>query len=131
MNFNEVIQQTIREFSQQIIRLNQSQLEDEGINSEGISLPPYAAKTVAVKKRKGQRTDHMTLKDTGRFHNSFYVLAFMKFFEQGAKDRKTDMLEKRYDNIFGLTEANLNKLLWDMGLVERLKENYLMRVNAI
>ncbi len=128
IDFNNIIRQTVKQFEKQITEMNKSQLEEKGINSKGVKLPDYAASTVRIKRRKGQISGHMTLKDTGKFHNGFYVLAFMNFWEQGSRDLKATMLEKRYDSIFGLTEENLNKLMWQMGFVEKLKQNY---INAI
>lgn len=142
IDFKDIIQQTVKQFKSEIIKLNQDQLEQEGVDSKGKKLPPYAASTVRIKKRKGQRTDHMTLKDTGAFYEGFYLLAFHEFWEQGSRDSKAGKLEGKwshtydegtvvsggYGDIFGITEENLNKLMWQMGFVEKLKQNY---INAI
>jgi hypothetical protein len=63
-----------KDVQDEIIRINtEDQLEEEGIDSLGRKLGDYAPSTIAYKRRKGQRYDHVTLKDTGDFYNSFNV----------------------------------------------------------
>ena len=65
-----------REVQDEIIRLNtEDQLYEEGIDSQGRSLGEYTPYTIEIKKSKGQRVDHITLKDTGAFYASFKVRA--------------------------------------------------------
>ena len=63
-----------RNAKDEIIRLNTyDQLYNEGIDSEEISLGEYALFTQAEKISKGERYDHVTLKDTGAFYDSFII----------------------------------------------------------
>ncbi len=56
-----------------------SQLFELGVDSKGLSLGDYAATTIEGtsnfkgKKEKGQRFDHITLEDTGKFYASFKI----------------------------------------------------------
>lgn len=62
------------ETKEEIIRLNtEDQLEEQGVDRNGVSLGGYALFTITEKIQKGQRYDHVTLKDTGAFYNSFVV----------------------------------------------------------
>jgi len=54
-----------------IIFLEQERLLTTGKDSEGESLGEYSPVTVVIKQEKGQRTDHITLLDTGAFYKSF------------------------------------------------------------
>ena len=57
-----------------IIELNTiDQLFNTGKDANGDSLGEYTPFTVEAKKSKGARFDHITLKDTGHFYNSFTV----------------------------------------------------------
>lgn len=59
---------------QDIIDLNRhDQLYDKGIDSEGNSLGEYAARTIQHKIETGERYDHVTLKDTSDFYESFKI----------------------------------------------------------
>jgi hypothetical protein len=110
------------EVKKEIIRLNtEEQLEEYGIDSKGNSLGGYSPYTISIKKLKGQRTDHVTLKDTGAFYESFKINVDYNGFEIEADD------ESMYDNplsmtygvdIIGLTEEN------KASLHEYLLENY-------
>ena len=51
-----------------IIFLEQERLLTTGKDSEGESLGEYSPVTVVIKQEKGQRTDHITLLDTGAFY---------------------------------------------------------------
>jgi hypothetical protein len=63
-----------RGVKEDIILMNtEDQLEEFGIDSEGNSLGEYALRTIAEKIEKGHRHDHVTLKDTGAFYDSFVV----------------------------------------------------------
>ncbi len=54
--------------------LNREQMNEEGVFSDGSSTPDYAPFTVEEKKRKGQRYDHMTFRDTGGTQRSIVYL---------------------------------------------------------
>lgn len=75
----------------------------EGKNSDGTDRPPYAAMTVAIKTRKGQRVDVVTLKDTGDFYKSLFIDIRQDTFVISALDPKTLKIVDRYgDIVFGL-----------------------------
>lgn len=51
--------------------ITEKQLFEKGEDGLGISLGNYTPFTVQQKQIKGQRSDHITLKDTGDFYSSF------------------------------------------------------------
>ena len=100
-----------------IIEANQSQMYEQGIDSEGKNIGEYTPFTKGVKQSKGQRYDHMTLKDTGDFYKSMLLNIQNDFFDINADAKKTDeygriidLLEEYGKEILGLTEENLKKL---------------------
>lgn len=100
----------MREF---IISLNQEQLYDSGRDSKGEELgyPGYAQYTMYIKEEKGQRYDHVTLKDHGYFYDSFYVKWTSTGIEIWAEDEKTEDLVLRYgEDIFGLDLLSMEEL---------------------
>ena len=87
--------------------LNREQLYDFGVKASGELLPDYKPSTVAIKRRKGQIYDHMTLKDTGAFHKSFSLKREKDGVEMLASDAKTGELIERYGkDILGLTDGS-------------------------
>ena len=73
-----------KEFQDLAIQLNTkgqptSQLYEQGVDSLSVSLGKYAGTTIEGtanfegKKDKGQRFDHITLADTGRFYSTFKI----------------------------------------------------------
>lgn len=92
-----------------------SQLFEKGEDAKGKSLPPYKQTTIEGtssfqgKKQKGQRFDHMTLKDTGAFYDSFFVRPFLKGFRieaDGVKEDGSDLFSRYGEDIAGLNEEN-------------------------
>lgn len=109
--------------------ISQKQLYDKGIEGRGreiMSYAPYRSRTIKNKIRKGQPTDRVTLKDTGKFYNSFRVAFEPGGFRIEATDPKTAALIEKYGpTIFRLTNENLNQLIRNYIrpiLAERLKE---------
>jgi predicted transcriptional regulator len=61
-------------FTDFIIELNtKKQLYDKGVDSNDKTLGEYSSKTKGIKQQKGERFDHITLLDTGKFYESFKV----------------------------------------------------------
>lgn len=110
-----------------IIDLNtQEQLFEQGIDSLGNSLGEYSDFTVEVKKLKGQRFDHITLRDSGDFYNSFQVNVGKNFFVINADPIKddTNLFTEFGVDIVGLTDTSKNELslfIKDFFIEETLK----------
>ena len=107
------------EFKAEIIDMNtDDQLLDKGSLSSGSAVVPgYRPLTIQIKGVKGQETRHVTLKDTGDFHGSFFINRGENWFTLSADDPKAQSLERKYSaEIYGLTEgsvANLVELIRD------------------
>lgn len=94
------------------------QLYRRGINGKDVkimSYAPYKASTIKNKRRKGQPTTRVTLRDTGDFAGE----GFVKFvdgpsggFAVTSADWKTEKLVGKYGpEIFRLTNKNFNRIL--------------------
>ena len=120
IDFGEIINAAIKKHEDVIIRLNtDSQLFGSGIKHTGARItPPYAASTVRYKKRRGQPSDRVTLRDTGQFHNAFKIIYESDQITivpdavilDGSFDL-SEHLQKRYGaTIAGLTTLNIDEL---------------------
>lgn len=100
---------TNKEWQTKALQLNREQLYS-GVDSENRSLGVYSLKTILYKKRKNQPTDRVTLRDTGDFYASLYLVQKEKSFEIDSKDSDQTKVNKLLDvygeNIFGVTEQN-------------------------
>ncbi len=104
------------------------QLFRRGITGKGVKImdfAPYKPSTIKAKKRKGQPTTRVTLRDTRAFHNAMYVVFDEEGFYITSSDTKTAALKAKYgDDIFRLTDENFNRVLRShirRELVKRLK----------
>ena len=98
-------------FRKLIIDLNtEEQLYSQGIDSKGVQLGEYSIYTKGLKQNKGQRTDHITLKDTGEFYKSFSIRLEGSSFRIIADGQKEDTnLFKEYGiDILGLTQDSMS-----------------------
>ncbi len=111
-----------KEESAFILDANVEQLE-EGKRADGSRIgPPYRPLTVRIKREKGQRTDRVTLRDTGDFHESFTLHVRNDLVGVTATDRKTAKLTNKYGReIFGLSDENVQEL------IERIREGMKMK----
>ncbi len=105
-----------------IIKLNtKDQLFKKGIDSTGKSLKEiggdYSPFTKKRKSAKGQPTNRVTLKDTGKFHKSFGVIPDFSGFTilsdpiKVSDGFQTNLFDRWGGNVEGLTTENINTKL--------------------
>ena len=116
-----------KEVKDLVIRLNtKDQLFGLGEDSLGDSLGVYSPFTVEEKKKKGQPTNRITLKDTGEFYSSFNVVPYRGGFTIKANPIKEDsnLFDDFGADIVGLNENNLSILreVYKEKTLEVLKE---------
>ena len=129
INSGKWVQQIIYDNEAYIVYLNaEEQLYEQGVNNLGVSISdyaPYSPVTIEIKKAKGQPTNRVTLRDEGDFESSFFLEVGQNQFEIKASDWKTEELIKKYGRqILGLTNENIEKLIWDFiypDLLSKLK----------
>lgn len=99
----EAINDTAKEY---VDKQREQLFSGENENGEKI-LPEYTARTVAIKKKKGQPTDRVTLKDTGAFYTDMFIDVRKDEYVIDSADEKSAALQKKYgEEIFGLNEQN-------------------------
>lgn len=118
-------------FRKLIIDLNQEQLYEYGIDSNGNSLGEYTPYTKQLKQEKGQRIDHITLKDTGDFYNSFQLIfnnsdGSIQIIADGQKE-DTNLFREFGIDILGLTEENMDVVVSTANrILQRYIKSYLI-----
>lgn len=129
-NINEYTKILILENERVIIELNvEKQLFEEGVNNSGTDISsymPYHPLTLKYKFLKRQPYDRITLRDSGDFHRSFKIIADDVEFLIFADDWKTsELLDKYGANILGLTDENLQIVVWEYiypAILSKLKQ---------
>lgn len=111
-NIYSYLEAATTEAEDTIIDMNISQLYDSGERRDGTKITPaYAPETVAIKKKKGQPTNRVTLRDTFDWQASFWVQFYPDGFEIKASDWKTERLTQKYgDEILGLQDEMVKYL---------------------
>lgn len=112
----------------QIIDLNQKQLYEQGIQSDGSPTGQYSPYTIALKEQYGDaygvpgRTDHITGLDTGETYQSMAVESKLEGITITADDRNDFF--KIEDKGLGLTNESLSEIRPHVreSLVERARE---------
>lgn len=128
-NLPYMLEDIIREKEDVIVSaIANDQLYRRGINGKGkkiMEYAPYAKRTIKIKKEKGQPTTRVTLRDTGDFHKSMFVVFDSEGFYVTASDDKTEKLIAKYgDEIFRLTDKNFTRIIRShvrKELVKRIK----------
>ena len=92
-----------------------TQLYRRGINGRGVkimSYAPYKPRTIKAKIRKGQPYTRVTLRDSGEFHKSMFLVVDDDGFYITSDNKLTPILTKKYgDAIFRLTDDNFTKII--------------------
>jgi hypothetical protein len=103
LNIDDAVQLSIEDTRVDITAAQNQQMAD-GKQSDGKNISPgYKPTTIAIKKRKGQPYDRVTLKDTGAFYKATFADVRDKEIIIDSADSKTEALLKKYgDKIFGL-----------------------------
>ena len=112
----------------EIIYLNTFGQLYEGVDSEGKELGQYSPYTIQLKLTNtyggDTRVDHITLRDTGEFYDSFKISLTPNYdlliTSQPQKD-ETNLLREFGEDIIGLTEESLNKI---QSMVKFIAQNY-------
>lgn len=118
INIDRLLDESLRANEEDILELNQDQLYKRG--EIDVNVPShrerYAPATIAQKKKRAAypETDFVTLKWTGKFHESLKLLIFKDKIILSSTDSKWPMLEKvgkmRFSNALGLTKESIKKL---------------------
>jgi len=85
----------------------------KGLDAQGDEIrPPYRPRTIRRKQRKGQPSNRVTVKDTGRFYVSVVVVFAEDQFLIVSKDPKTEGLQRKYGGqLLGLNDESLQLLI--------------------
>ena len=125
-NINEYMEDITRSIEDEIKEINVHQQYDLGQDRYGDAITPeYAESTIRYKRRKGQPTDRVTLKDTGQYHETFKILYEAEGFELYANDWKAGFLDKKYGKeIYGLQDEAARELadqVYQPRMIQKLK----------
>jgi hypothetical protein len=95
-------------FKDYYITLNHEQLENGVLSTGNEIIPHYSWGTVWIKRKKGQQSNWVTLKDTGKFYKSFRITVHKGGFTVNAngKKGKDDLFEKYTIDVLGLNPEN-------------------------
>jgi hypothetical protein len=96
-----------------VVEMEQNRLFNTGKDSEGDSLGGYSPFTVLIKQEKGQRTDHITLRDTGEFYESFtfHATGTDLVFDANPVKEDNNLFDDFGIDILGLTEEDTERLI--------------------
>lgn len=111
-----VLEDAVRAKEEAIVSaIADDQLYRRGIEGRGIkimSYAPYTKATIRNKNEKRQPTTRVTLRDTGAFHKSMFLVFDSEGFYVTSSDKKTQELVSKYgETIFRLTNSNFNRIL--------------------
>jgi hypothetical protein len=116
ININSLFDEVLKENEETILNMNRSQMYDEGVMD--VNKPEqrekYSPATVKAKKRAAfPKTDFITLKWMGKFHEALKLIIFKDKFLISSDNRIwANFLEpnSRFTHALGLTKGNKNEL---------------------
>lgn len=102
IDVEKIYLQSVKETSEVALDLNKAQMLELGIDSQGKPLGEYKESTKRRKRAKGQPTDHITLRDTGKFQDRMFLDTKQVPVLIDSKDQKVPLIEKRWPKALGL-----------------------------
>lgn len=117
LNQDAILTEILNEsdLQKKIVDLNQEQLYEGGIQADGTPTGDYSGLTIygaagfAGKIEKGQRYDHITLRDTGQFYDSMQVKSLPDAIVIKANDPHN--LQERFPHMLGLDRDSINEII--------------------
>lgn len=119
-NFPAVLNRVIKDNEPEILSMNRDQMWEDGIVdvNNPQSILNYAPSTARQKKKRARykRTDHITLKWSGSFHDKMKLVIKATEFWITSTDAKWSKFSSgewgqgRFENALGLTKKSLNQL---------------------
>ena len=119
-NFPRVLNNIIRDNTLEILAMNRDQMWEEGIVdvNNPRAILSYAPSTARQKKKRARykRTDHITLKWTGSFHDKMKLVIKATEFWISSTDKKWSKFSSgewgqgRFQNALGLIKKSLSQL---------------------
>ena len=119
-NFPKILNAIIKDNEPEIFAMNRDQMWEDGIVdvNNPRAILEYAPSTVKQKKKRARfkRTDHITLKWTGSFHDKMKLIIKAAEFWITSTDEKWSKFSSgawgqgRFENALGLTKKSLSEL---------------------
>ena len=108
-----LIRKIIKDNKGKILSIIKLRLYRKGIDGDGNKiLPDYSTGTIETKKGKRQITSHVTLRDTGKWYGSFYVVYENGEIKVKSYSSKTIQLTEKYGNsILEFTNQELEYII--------------------
>lgn len=125
INVTRITLNAIKKLEPEIVdTITEEQWFERGIDAFGKSFGQYSPFTIAIKEAKGQRTDHIALKDTGELGEKTFLNTSQFPIEIDSKaPHKDDVIDQfGKENVFNLTKENTERLANDQIREEIVEE---------
>lgn len=110
IDFNEVIETSVDQTAKEFIETQQDQMF-HGINAKGDSIGKYRSKAYANRKLALNPLGVVDLKLTGEFYKGMFIDPRTNSVVIDSADPKSDGLQKKYKEVFGLSPAYVPEYL--------------------
>lgn len=123
-NLDKIIYNAILEKEGIILQKLKLRLFNRGVDGKGNKIQPeYTDVTIERKKRDGQRTSHVTLRDAGLFYASLYLEFTSNELFVDSSDEKYLLLAEKYgEDILGLNKDEQEFIILSIIEPEIIKE---------
>ena len=123
---NASIKESINKNKRSVRKLQTTDQMYKGKTNQGLDIKPfYKDSTIKIKRRKGQITSRVTLKDTGDFYKGIEIIAGNNavMIIPGSIPSYNIYLIDKYEDILGLTKENWTAFILKYTL-PRIKKNF-------
>lgn len=124
VDLDTIVEDAIEETKSDLLAENTAQMLSGLKKDQKAIVPLYAASTIRIKKKKGQPTDRVTLKDKGNLYARMGAIVDNDQVIIGSDVEYSNHLEEKYGEIYGIGgrfKASYNEVL-QPAIVEKLRD---------
>lgn len=130
IDMDVIVWRGLTRFRGEMVDLQKQRLS-KGLLTTGKSLSGYTTPYKKVRTKHGRPTSPKDLNLTGEHYDKMYVIVQREYSQWGSNSWLSMILEHNWsEDIYGASDSDIDKILWDLGLADYIVEEYTKELAA-
>ena len=128
IDVTEIVRRVLSRHTDELVALQKARLHS-GVKTDNEALPGYSDGWTYKRRKAGKQTSVKDLDYTGGHYKDMFAKVLKDYTEMGSEDFKQDILVHNWGiDIYGLSNDEMDYLLWDVGLALEMATEYGMEL---
>jgi len=124
IDLDNILWRVLSRHTDDLVDLQRNRIS-QGKRTDNTDLPlPYSPSHVRVRLKFGRPLSPKDLNLTGQHYAKMYVVANKDGIIMGSNDWKSMILESEWGKIYGLSESDIDIILWQWGVADEIVLEY-------